>query len=160
MYRLLVACLLVSLTLPAAAADWAYEDAGVPIAYVDNGAAQFQFACRGGDLAMGYWVRAPHRTVAGAASLHLAITPDARGSAASLAGASFAQDMPLIHSDGTSMIIRGPVAQQWARIAQRAKSTIRVAYVRKQDKLEVFNSNEFGAAGSSSAIKRVLDRCG
>ena len=154
---LLVALLLVT---PAAAADWAYEDAGVPIAWADNGAAQFQFACRGGDLAMGYWVRAPHRIVAGATSLHLALTPDARDAASSLDGASFAQDMPLIHSDGTSMIIRGPVAQQWARLAQRAKATIRLAYVRKQNRLEIFDSNEFGAAGSSSAIGKVLARCG
>jgi hypothetical protein len=68
--------------------------------------------------------------------------------------------MPLIHSDGASMIVRGPVAQQWARIAQKAKSTIRVAYVRKQGALEVFDSNDFGASGSSAAIKKVLDRCG
>ena len=68
--------------------------------------------------------------------------------------------MPLIHSDGTSMIIRGPVAQQWARIAQRARSTIRVAYVRKGSALEVFDSNDFGAKGSAAAIERVLDRCG
>jgi hypothetical protein len=140
-------------TTSANAAQWQYEDAGVPIAYFDNGAAQFQFACRGGDLAMGYWVRAPHRTVAGATSLHLAITPDGKDT-------SYAQDIPLIHSDGTSMIIRGPVAQQWARIAQRAANTIRVAYVRKQGTTEVFDSNEFGATGSSAAIKRVLDRCG
>ena len=158
MRTLLLAALL--LATPATAADWSYEDAGVPIAYVDNGSAQFQFACRGGDLAMGYWVRAPHRTVATAASLHLAITPDPKGAASSLSGASFAQDMPLIHSDGTSMIVRGPVARQWATIAQRAKATIRLAYVRKNDKLEIFDSNEFGAAGSSSAIGRVLARCG
>jgi len=161
MRRLLLA-LCVALAPTVASAQWLFEDASVPIAYVDNGRAQFQFACRGGDLAMGYWVRSPHRTVAGAASLNLAITPDPDTAAdtKSAAGASFAQDMPLIHSDGTSMIVRGPVAQSWARIAQKAKSTIRVAYVRKHGTLEIFDSNDFGASGSASAIKHVLDRCG
>ena len=153
--------LILHFVTAASAGDWAYEDGDTPIAYVDNGAAQFQFACRGGDFAMGFWVRAPHRTVATAASLNLAIIPDPRGSGISVAaGASFAQDMPLIHSDGTSMIIRGPVARQWARIAPKAKATIRVAYVRKHGELEVFDSNDFGATGSSAAIKQVLDRCG
>ena len=156
MHKLLA--LLIALLIPAAAsaADWQYEDLGTPIAYVDNGPAQFQFACRGGDFAMGFWVRAPSRVVADASSLHLVITPDpSKG-----ANPSYAQDMPLIHSDGTSMIVRGPVARQWARIAQQAKATIRVAYVRKQSALEVFDSNDFSASGSAAAIKRVLDRCG
>jgi hypothetical protein len=161
MIRLLLALCLVLLPT-AASAQWLFEDASVPIAYVDNGRAQFQFACRGGDLAMGYWVRSPHRTVAGAASLNLAITPDPvkTASSSSAPGASFAQDMPLIHSDGTSMIVRGPVAQSWARIAQKAKTTIRVSYVRKHGALEIFDANDFGASGSSAAIKKILDRCG
>ena len=158
MHRLLPALVALGLATPAGAADWFYEDAGTPIAYVDNGRAQFQFACRGGDLTMGYWVRSPHRTVAAASSLHLAMRPDPASKG--MDNASFAQDMPLIHSDGTSMIVRGPVSRAWARIAQQAKSTIRVAYVRKQSALELFDSNDFGAAGSSAAIKRVLDRCG
>jgi hypothetical protein len=60
------------------------------------------------------------------------------------------------------MIVRGPVARQWAGIAQRAEAIIRVAYVRSNSKgrLEVFDSNEFGAKQSSAAIKKVLDRCG
>lgn len=153
MRRLLSTLLVLFLPTTASAAEWLYEDLGTPIAYFDNGAAQFQFACRGGDLAMGFWVRSPHRQVAGAKALHLSITPDG-------AATSFAQDIPLIHSDGTSMIVRGPVAQQWARIAQRARSTIRVAYVRKGSVVETFDSNDFGASGSSAAIKRVLDRCG
>lgn len=157
MRRVFAVFLTVLLTTPvAAAAEWMYEDLGVPIAYFDNGGAQFQFACRGGDFAMGFWVRAPHKVVAGAFSMNLAITPDpANGGAA-----SFAQDMPLIHSDGTSMVVRGPVAKRWAQIAQRARSAIRVAYVRKEGKLEFFDSNDFGAKGSAAAIKRVLDRCG
>lgn len=158
MRRLFPAMLALLLVTAAEASEWRYEDVGVPIAYFDNGAAQFQFACRGGDLAMGFWVRTPHRTVAEAASMNLAITPDASGG--TMAGASFAQDMPLIHSDGSSVIVRGPVARSWARIAQQAKRTIRVAYVRKLGALEVFDSNEFGAKGSSAAIKQVLDRCG
>lgn len=147
---------------PVVAEEWTFEDAGVPIAYVDNGPAQFQFACRGGDLAMGFWVRAPHQSVAGAATMSLAIMPDAGEGTAVSSNASFAQELPLIHSDGTSMIVRGPVARQWARIAQRASSHIRLAYVRTgtQGKLEVFDSNSFGAKGSSAAIKQVLDRCG
>jgi hypothetical protein len=162
MRRIMFAALL-SLIAPAAHAEqWMYEDLGTPIAYVDNGKAQFQFACRGGDLAMGFWVRAPHKAVASASSMHVAILPDPKAGAdiASASSTSFAQDMPLIHSDGTSVIVRGPVARSWAGIAQKAKSTIRVAYVRKHGTLDVFDSNEFGAAGSSAAIKRVMDRCG
>lgn len=161
MRSMLSTCLVLLLATAAGAAEWQYEDMGVPIAYFDNGAAQFQFACRGGDLAMGFWVRMPHRQVAEAASMHLSITPDPTARAGTSAtGASFAQDIPLIHSDGSSMIIRGPVARQWATIAQRAKRTIRIAYVRKQGALETFDSNDFGARGSSAAIKRVIDRCG
>ncbi len=148
----------------AQAADWTYEDGSVPIAYVDNGAAQFQFACRGGDLAMGFWVRKPHKTVAGAAAMNLAITADpAEGSKVTTGGgSSFAPDMPLIHSDGSSVIVRGPVARQWAKIAQGAKATIRLAYVRPKaaGELDVFDTHAFGAKGSSAAIKTVLDRCG
>ena len=59
MRRVVMACLVLLVAAPAGAAEWAYEDLGVPIAYADNGKAQFQFACRGGDLAMGFWVRAP-----------------------------------------------------------------------------------------------------
>src|SRR5687767_16010209 len=113
--RMLRVFLVFLVLLPATAVgaeEWMYEDQGVPIAYFDNGNAQFQFACRGGDLAMGFWVRAPHGQVAGATTMNLAITPDpADGSDVSAAGGtSFAQDIPLIHSDGSSMIVRGPVA--------------------------------------------------
>lgn len=160
MRRFVLALVLSCLAGPASAQSWHYEDVGTPIAYLDNGRAQIQFACRGGDLAFGYWVRAPHRSVAGASSMNLAITPDPTGSVSSTAGASFAQEIPLIHSDGSSMIIRGPVAQSWARIAQKAKTTIRLAYVRKQGAVEIFDSNDFSAKGSSAAIRRVLDRCG
>jgi hypothetical protein len=153
MRKVVLAALVSLLATAAQSQQWQYEDLGTPIAYFDNGAAQFQFACRGGDLAMGFWVRAPHRSVAAASSMHLSITPDGGNT-------SYAQDMPLIHSDGTSMIVRGPVARSWAAIAQKAKTTIRVAYVRKADKLDVFDSNDFGAAGSSAAIRKVLDRCG
>jgi hypothetical protein len=83
--------------------------------------------------------------------MHLSIAPDSGNT-------SFAQDMPLIHSDGASMIIRGPVARAWARIAQQARSTLRLAYVRAAG--ETFDRNEFSARGSSAAIRRVLDRCG
>ncbi len=162
MRRLFSILLILLLPTAAQSAEWQYEDLGIPIAYFDTGAAQFQFACRGGDLAMAYWVRAPHRTVATATSMHLALTPDpAKGlSPSSTAGASFAQDMPLIHSDGASMVVRGPVARQWARLAQQARHTLRVAFIRKQAAIEVFDSTDFGAAGSSAAIKKVLDRCG
>lgn len=164
MLRILSVGLTLLLATTAGAEEWSYEDLGVPIAYVDNGGAQLQFACRGGDLALGFWVRAPHREVAVATAMNLAITPDpAEGTEGSApAGSSFAQDMPLIHSDGSSMIVRGPVARQWARIAQQAKGAVRVAYVRtnKQGALEVFDSNAFGAKGSSAAIRKVLDRCG
>jgi len=164
MLRVVSVALVALLTTAAHAEEWTYEGGDVPIAYLDNGKAQFQFACRGGDLAMGFWVRAPHKQVAGATTMNLAITPDpAEGAEASVAnGSSFAQEIPLIHSDGSSMIVRGPVARQWARIAQQAKAAIRVAYVRQNGKggFEVFDSNAFGAKGSSAAIKTVLDRCG
>lgn len=157
MLRVFSAVLLLLLATATHAEEWSYEGGGTPIAYVDNGAAQFQFACRGGDLAMGFWVRAPHRQVAGASAMNLAITPDPPAG-----GTSFAQELPLIHSDGSSMIVRGPVARQWAKIAQRARGNVRVAYVRADGKggSETFDSNEFGANGSSAAIKRVLERCG
>ena len=162
MRRLVSAVLLALFVTPAFAIDWAFEDASIPIAYIDNGNAQFQFACRGGDLAMGYWVRLPSSEVAKVSSLHLAILPDpsANANIATASGTSFAQDMPLIHADGTSMIVRGPVARTWARVAQKAKHTLRIAYVGKSAKLEVFDSNDFGASGSSAASKAVLDRCG
>lgn len=164
MRRMMAAVLvLLATTVAAAAEEWTYEDGSVPIAYLDNGAAQFQFACRGGDLAMGFWVRAPHKQVAGASAMNLAITPDpAEGSSVSASSSSFSPDMPLIHSDGSSVIVRGPVARQWARIAQGAKATIRVAYVRPKAAggLDVFDTHAFGAKGSSAAIKKVLDRCG
>ena len=155
MLRLFSALLVVFLATAATAGEWTYEGGSVPIAYIDNGKAQFQFACRGGDLAMGFWVRSPSKTVAGAASMNMAITPDG-------ALTSYAQDMPLIHSDGSSMIVRGPVARQWARIAQQAKDSVQVAYVHKDTagKLHVFDSSEFGAKGSSQAIRQVLERCG
>lgn len=161
MLRMVAVFLALLLATTAGAEEWMYEDEGTPIAYFDNRDAQLQFACRGGDLTLGFWVRAPHRQVASATALSLAMIADATQgqNIAKAAGTSFAQDMPLIHSDGTSMIIRGPVARQWARIAQRAKSSIRVAYVRTRGELEVFDSNEFGAKGSSAAIKKVLDRC-
>ena len=96
--------------------------------------------------------------------MSIAITPDpASGTDGTApAGSSFAQDLPLIHADGSSVIVRGPVARQWARIAQRARSAIRVAYVRSATKggLEVFDSTTFGAGGSSAAIDKVLRRCG
>lgn len=164
MSRLVLTVLLAVLASSATAAEWAYEGGSVPIAYTDNGAAQLQFACRGGDLTLGFWVRAPHNHVASAASMNLVITPDpASGTEGTApAGSSFAQDMPLIHSDGTSMIVRGPVAKQWARIAQKTRQLVRVAYVHKsaKGKLEIFDSNAFSAKGSSSAISKVLDRCG
>src|SRR5262245_53271577 len=100
MLKPLTAALALLLATPAIAEDWRYEGGNIPIAYVDNGVAQFHFACRGGELAMGFWVRAPQRQVAGAAAMNLALT---------VAGdTSFAQDMPLIHSEGSSMIVRGP----------------------------------------------------
>ena len=168
MVRVLFAVLALALPVVALGqangADWSYEGGAVPIAYVDNAAAQFQFACRGGDLAMGFWVRAPHRQVAGATVLSLALDIDrAKGARVDAGGGSrFAQDMPLIQSDGASMIIRGPVARQWAGLAQRAKSSIALAFVRSSAKgtLDMFDAQRFGAGGSSAAIGRVLDQCG
>jgi hypothetical protein len=162
--RLLVPfALSVLLVAPALGAEWRYEGGSVPIAWFDTEAAQFHFACRGGQLAMGFWVRAPEASVAGATAMSLAITPDpAAGSAVTGAsGTSFAQDMPLVHLEGASVIVRGPVARQWARIAQGARETVRVAFVRQAGNgLDVFDATVFGAKGSQSAIAQVLERCG
>ena len=155
MLRLFSALLFLLLPVTAQAAEWAYEGGDVPIAYLDNGAAQFEFACRGGDLTLGYFVRSPHRQVSGLGAMNLAITPDG-------GNPSFAQDMPLIHSGGAWMVVRGPVARQWAAIAQKAKVKMTVAFVHKnaKGKFDFYDSNEFGAAGSSAAIRKVLARCG
>ena len=155
-------CAMLCLLSPQAlAAEWIFEGGGTPIAYFDNSDAQFQFACRGGDLAMAYWVRSPGAGVTGAQSMSLAIT--ATGTAVSNDSATkFAQDLPVIHSDGSSVIVRGPVAQQWARIAQGARETIHLAYVRtKQDGgLEFLDRHSFSARGSAGAIAKVLAHCG
>jgi hypothetical protein len=155
MLRLLPAVLFLLLPTAVGAAEWTYEGGDTPIAYLDNGAAQFEFACRGGDLTLGYFVRAPHAKVSGAASMNIAITPDG-------GSPRFAQDMPLIHSGGAWMVVRGPVARQWAAIAQKSKSTMAVAFVHKNAKgaFDFYDSNEFDADGSSAAIRRVLERCG
>jgi len=163
MRRFALAVLSLVLVTAATASEWRYEGGNVPIAWFDTDAAQFQFACRGGQLAMGFWVRKPDPAVAGASVMSLAITPDpAAGSRVTAAsGTSFAQDMPLVHLDGTSVIVRGPVARQWARIAQGARTDMRVAYVRQTASgLEAFDSTVFGAKGSSAAIAQVLKTCG
>jgi len=163
MRTLLAAAFSLLLVIPALAETWNYEGGATPIAWFDNGDAQFQFACRGGQLAMGFWVREPEDTVARATSTSLAITADpAAGSTVTQAsGTSFAQDMPLVHLDGASVIVRGPVARQWASIAQGARETIRVAFIRQAGSgLEVFDSNVFGARGSKSTIAQVLGKCG
>lgn len=160
--RPLAAAILIVLSSPALA-QWSYEDAPTPIAYVDSGPAQFQFACRGGELTMGYWVRRPEARVARAASISLAITPDpasvsaiARGD-----GSGFAEDMPMIHLDGSSVIVRGPVARDWARIAQRAHTEMRLAFLPAGGGgLEMMDGHVFGARGSNAAIAQVLGRCG
>lgn len=158
----LITAFLLTLVMPAVAADWRYEGGDTPIAWFDNGQAQFQFACRGGQLAMGFWVRKPDATVAKGTAMSLAITPDpAEGSVPTNSGnTSFAQDMPLVHLDGASVIVRGPVARQWASIAQGARETIGVAFVRATGNgLSVFDSQVFGARGSKSTIAKVLADC-
>lgn len=149
--------LLALLPGAALAADWAYEGGSTPIAYVDTGAAQLQFACRGGDLAMGFWVRQPTRAVAAATTMSIALTPDPPDG-----GTIFAQDMPLIHSDGSSVIVRGPVARQWASTAQRARKTLGVAYARHGSSggLDFLDAATFSAKGSAAAIRQVLAECG
>lgn len=162
MRALLATTLCLALTVPALADQWRYDGGGTPIAYVDNGQAQFQFACRGGVLAMGYWVRKPDSRIAAATSSSLAITPDASAAAAALSGnTSFAQDMPLVHLDGSSVIVRGPVARQWARIAQNARETLRVTFVRPKSNggFDAVDPSLFGAKGSKSTIARVLEKC-
>lgn len=164
MSKLFAIALGLLLATPSLAADWKYEGGTVPIAYFDNGDAQFQFACRGGDLAMAFWVRKPSKEVAAAATLSLAINASGAtsGGLAATGGTIFAQDFPLIHNDGSSILVRGPVARQWAGIAQRAADLIRVGFVRHkgQGGLEVFDGQEFGASGSNAAIAKVLRQCG
>lgn len=154
MRKCLVAILILALASPAAAETWTYEGGATPIAWFDNGNAQFQFACRGGQLAMGFWVRKPEAKVAGAAAMSLAITADDGGTV-------YAQDMPLVHLDGASVIVRGPVARQWARIAQNARTGLRLAFVRGAGGgLEMLDANAFAVRGSKSTIALVLDKCG
>jgi hypothetical protein len=160
MFKLLCASICL-LSAPAFGGEWKYEGGNTPIAYSDNGPAQFQFACRGGDLAMAYWVRKPGGAVAAAASMSLAMTSTGPEVSAG-ADTSFAQDLPLIHSDGTSVVVRGPVARQWARIAQGAHENIHLAYVRTKSAggLEFFDRHSFTAKGSSDAIAKVMRQCG
>jgi opacity protein-like surface antigen len=155
----------LALAAPVAAAEhWRYEGGATPIAWFDTDAAQFQFACRGGVLTMGYWVRNPDKQVAAAASISLAITPDAaKGSAVTQSsGTNFAQDMPLVHLDGSSVIVRGPVARQWAQIAQNARDTMRVAFVRTKGHgaFDALDAHVFPAKGSKTMIGKVLEKCG
>lgn len=149
------------LSTPALAAEWKFEGGATPIAYADNGKAQFQFACRGGDLAMAYWVRKPGAAVAAASSLSLAMNASG-GHVAGNGDTSFAQDFPVIHVDGSSVLIRGPVARQWAQKAQRARDTMELAFVRtgSKDGPDFLEQQRFGGMGSSAAIARVLSDCG
>lgn len=165
MRSLLAAFVTLALATPLAAAEhWQFEGGGTPIAWFDNGDAQFQFACRGGTLTMGFWVRQPDKTVSSASAISLAITPDASaGGRVSLSGnTSFAQDMPLVHLDGSSVIVRGPVAKQWARIAQNARDTMRVAFIRTKGggAFDALDANVFSAKGSKTMIGKVLSVCG
>lgn len=165
MRSLLVAFVTLALAAPVAAAEhWNFEGGATPIAWFDNGDAQFQFACRGGTLTMGFWVRQPEKTVSSASAISLAITPDAAAnSRVSLSGnTSFAQDMPLVHLDGSSVIVRGPVAKQWARIAQNARDTMRVAFIRTKGggAFDALDANVFSAKGSKTMIGKVLSVCG
>lgn len=159
MLKRLIFCLCIA-SAPAHGADWTFEGGSTPIAYLDDGKAHFQFACRGGDLAMAYWVRKPEPSVAAAQSMSLAI--NANGSEVSAArDTSFAQDLPLIHSDGSSIVVRGPVARQWASIAQHAREIMHLAYVqtRSDGTLAFFDRHSFSARGSSAAIAQVVSRC-
>ena len=160
MLKPLLMCLCL-FSVPAAAADWKYEGGVTPIAYADNEQAQFQFACRGGDLAMAYWIRKPDTVVAEAQSLSLAM--NAGGSDVSTGSdTGFAQDFPMIHHDGSSVLIRGPVAKQWARTAQHASESMELAFVESTTTggLQFLDRQRFGAKGSSAAIAKVLDDCG
>ena len=149
------------LAVPAVAADWTFEGGHTPIAYADNEEAQFQFACRNGDLAMAFWVRKPDAAVATAPSLSLAM--NARGGSTSDGSdTTFAQDFPLIHYDGSSLLIRGPVARQWAQDAQRARDGLELAFVKSRNSggTQFIDRQKFGAQGSSAAIGKVLSSCG
>lgn len=145
-------------SVPASATEWKFEGGVTPIAYADNSDAQFQFACRGGDLTMAYWVRKPDPAVAAAPSLSLAMNAGG-GSVSAGSDTGFAQDFPLIHHDGSSVLIRGPVARQWARNAQQAGESIELAFVESSAGLEFLDRQQFGAKGSSVAIAKVLAAC-
>lgn len=159
------AALSLALSVPVLADEvWRYEGGSTPIAWFETSAAQFQFACRGGTLTMGYWVKSPDKAVVSLNSISVAITPDAvAGSRVSAGGGtSFAQDMPMVHLDGSSVIVRGPVARQWARIAQQARESVRVAFVRTKGggAFDAHDAHVFGARGSKTMIGKVLEKCG
>ena len=108
MLKALSVCFCLGLMwVPAHASQWKFEGGATPIAYADNKDAQFQFACRGGSLAMAYWVKHPEATVAAARSLSLAMNAGG-GSVSAGSDTSFAQDSPTIQNDGSSVLIRGP----------------------------------------------------
>jgi hypothetical protein len=159
MLKHLALCLCL-LPVPAGAADWTFEGGTTPIAYADNEDAQFQFACRGRDLTMAYWVRKPDATVAAAPSMSLAMNATG-GSVSAASDTGFAQDFPMIHHDGSSVLIRGPVARQWARNAQQARDSIELAFVETETNggMEFRDRQRFGAKGSSAAIAKVLADC-
>lgn len=146
---------------PAVASDWTFEGGRTPIAYTENGKAQFQFACRGGDLAMAYWVKAPDAVVAGSSVLSLAMNTSG-GKVSAGSDTTFAQDFPVIHLDGSSVLIRGPVARQWARAAQRASTALELAFVKTGSNSgpRFLDQQRFGVKGSQSAIAKVLADCG
>lgn len=160
MLKLLSFCLCL-LSVPAVAADWKFEGGATPIAYADNKDAQFQFACRGGDLTMAYWVRKPDAAVAVAPSLSLAMNAGG-GKVSAGSDTGFAQDFPMIHNDGSSLVVRGPVARQWARNAQQARESIELAFVDSKGSggLDFRDRQRFGIKGSSAAIAKVLADCG
>ena len=110
---------------------------------------------------MAYWVRKPDPAVAAAPSISLAM--NARGGSVSAGSdTGFAQDFPTIQNDGSSVLIRGPVAQRWARKAQDAPESLELAFVQQRTNggLEFLDRQQFGAKGSAAAIGKLLAHCG
>jgi hypothetical protein len=84
------------------------------------------------------------------------------GTASDGSDTTFAQDFPMIHYDGSSLLIRGPVARQWAQDAQQARDGLELAFVKSRNSggAQFIDRQKFGAQGSSAAIGKVLSSCG
>jgi hypothetical protein len=157
---------LALLSAPALAQEWTSQDlSGITVEYFDNGNAQLQFGCRdNGDFLMGFVVYNIHADLAEATSTGIVLSPDPtrKADGSTIAGSYRIDDVPLDHNDvGASVMIGGPIAIKWAKLAQRASHTIQLSFAAADSGggYSAYNTNDFSAVGSSAAISRLLKIC-